>query len=203
MRTFTNTHKNTQGVVTRLVQFLHHDNYDRLQFEAAWALTNIASGTAENTAVVIRYGAVPIFVKFLESKSDEVKEQAIWALGNIAGDSPECRNLVLSHNALMNLLPLCKTTIQTQTQLTLLRNAAWTLSNFCRGKPSPEWKYVQLALKALAIMITSDDQEILQDSCWAFSYLSDIDGNSQTEQQQIQMIISSGTFVFMRCHYLT
>ena len=71
------------GVVTRLIQFLHFEHMARLQFEAAWALTNIASGTAENTAVVIRHGAVPIFVKLLESKSDEVKEQAVWALGTL------------------------------------------------------------------------------------------------------------------------
>jgi len=53
-------------------------------------------------------------------------------------------------------------------------------------------KYVQLALKALAIMITADDDEILQDSCWAFSYLSDIDSNSN-EMQQIGAIINSGS----------
>lgn len=171
------------GVVPRLVQFLHCHDDPTLAFEAAWALTNVASGTSEHARVIIDNGAIPVLVSLMVHPDTVVREQSLWALGNLAGDSPRCRDLVLSYGLIAPLIAQCEAFVLESAQEAaaaeavaapspfgrvagssqshaphptfpaMQRNATWLLSNMCRGKPPPRWALIAPALPVLVQLL--------------------------------------------------
>lgn len=166
------------GVIPILVRLLDSKNI-RLQVEAAWAITNIASGTSEHVSAIINSKAVPSLIRLLHIDNQELQDQCIWALGNITGDSPECRDDVLRQGILIPLLTIMTNILSEKTQVSapsLMSNATWALSNLCRGRPRPDFKQLCDALPVLHELIRTAhkrEKEILVDACWAVAYLAD------------------------------
>ncbi|CAF2745241.1 unnamed protein product [Rotaria sp. Silwood2] len=165
------------------VHYLTYDQYPDLQFEAAWALTNIASGNSHQTQAVADANALPYLLRLLNSPHSNVCEQAVWALGNLIGDGPTLRDHAIELGVIKPLVEF----IQKDIPVSFLRNVTWVIVNLCRHKdPSLSLAAVQEILPALNYLIAYTDITILVDCTWALAYLLDC-GNSM-----IQVIIDSG-----------
>jgi len=171
------------GILPILVECLKSDDNPPLQFEAAWALTNIASGSSEQTQAVVQAGALGLFTQLLQSTQQNVCEQVVWALGNIIGDGPTLRDLAIKHG----VVPLLLNFVDPKVPITFLRNVTWVIVNLCRNKePPPPMETSSLLLPALSVLIHHQDIDVLVDSVWALSYLTDC-GN-----EQIQAVLGVG-----------
>lgn len=160
------------GAIPKLVSLLSRNDSQGLQFEAAWALTNVASGTTHQTRAVVESGATEVMVQLLRSPDANVREQCVWCLGNIAGEGADCRDLILRqpdavNNVLLNIAHPASNSV--------LQNATWTLSNLFRGKPQPELAVLQPAMAAFPHLLQNADPQVVADACWALSYLTDGD----------------------------
>jgi len=90
------------GAMPYLINALdQRNNNASVIFEAAWALTNIAS--TDRTKDVVAAGVVAPLILLLKNDLPTIREQAAWCLGNIAGDCPELRDIVLKAGALEGL----------------------------------------------------------------------------------------------------
>lgn len=147
----------SSGILPILVKCLECHENPALQFEAAWALTNIASGTSAQTNKVVQAGAVPLFLQLLHSPKQNVCEQAVWALGNIIGDGPHLRDYVIELGVVNPLLSFIKPEIP----ISFLRNVTWVIVNLCRNKdpPPPIHTIIEL-LPALNALIHHEDTNV-------------------------------------------
>mmetsp|Transcript_10907 Transcript_10907/g.16477 ORF Transcript_10907/g.16477 Transcript_10907/m.16477 type:complete len:519 (-) Transcript_10907:165-1721(-) len=171
------------GCLPRIIQFLHSGADPKLQFEAAWILTNIASGEHQFTQEVVNHNAIPVLLELFQSPSAEVREQAVWTIGNIAGDCAQFRDQCLEAETLPKLLWLL---YNSESNIQIVRNIVWTISNLCRGKPSPDYSYVSQALPIAVELLSHTDEEVVADAAWAISYISD------ASDDRINMVINSG-----------
>ncbi|VDD94785.1 unnamed protein product [Enterobius vermicularis] len=159
------------GLIAALIRALYVED-EKVQFEAAWALTNIVSGTNEQTMAVVKEGAVEPLVALCSSSNLQVAEQSCWAVANIAGDSVETRDLVLE----AGILEAVDELFSKLNELTVefVRTLAWLHSNLCRHKSrSVDIGVLRVIAPRLKKCLVHEDVFVRQDACWALAYLTD------------------------------
>ena len=186
-------------VIPRLVEIVAtRADAQMLRFEAAWALTNIASGPTAHCNLVLLHGAVPVLVEALKCPFLDVVEQCAWALGNISGDSFEARDECLDASGMMTLVQVWKSTVDANGRVPKVEGGAfnhsfvntltWTLSNFCRAyrgnKPRLEQVAPGLPMVADALAYLHQpnfspvDVEAVSNACWALNHITHISNNA-------------------------
>ena len=189
------------GVAPILVKCMEQTENTRLQFEASWALSNIASGSKENTMYVLQTNAVPLWIQHFSSHDPDVVEQAAWAIGNIAGEGFKCRDYCLECGALNPLLNVITGPIADQ-KLAVMQNSVWALSNLCRFKPCPRLNLVASAIPVVLHLTRNPTPEIVFDALWTLSYISDGPDrvDSILEAGAIPVVIDMMSAPHTRCH---
>ncbi len=171
------------GICTTLNTLLLHP-CDECVFEAAWCITNVASGDSTHTNAVISAETVPVLIAMLQSPNHVVVEQCVWALGNIAGDSSTSRDLCVSKGALENLLPLVECGHERITNsrrelprmtISILRNMVWTLANLVRGRPRIDLVYAQPVVGTISKLLAQVQYKLSSSS---FFYLPSLESHT-------------------------
>ena len=175
------------------------------RLEAAWCLSNIASGTHEQAQHVLP--AVPYLVGFLTGTEPALREQSLWALGNLAGDGPEFRTVLHANGVLVPTAQVYTST----TSITTATTAAWALSNLAKGRDTSALPFLQAnVLTSIVSYIENNSNNInneqdamnkrmlLIESCWLLAYIV------AKEVECVHSILNTtnGTIVSVLCNQL-
>lgn len=158
------------GIVPELIQLLK-DSPAEFQYEALWCLTNIATGTTDQSNSIVVKGGIPSIMVLMDSNIEELKNQAVWTIGNLASDSQKIRDLLIKEKAFDKILII----LQSTSGAKLIKTCTWALSNFCRVKPILPYEYLKKSISSIsrAMLILPTETEFLTDACFVLSFMTE------------------------------
>uniref|UniRef100_A0AAV1TQR2 Importin subunit alpha n=1 Tax=Peronospora matthiolae TaxID=2874970 RepID=A0AAV1TQR2_9STRA len=164
--------------------------------EVLWCLSNIASGSYDETKLVLP--AVPRLVQFLESSNQSLAGHAAWIIGNIAADCREFRQHLIANGV---VAPLVK-------QLSNFKEAAstsaWALSNLARGFETPARPFVEAGIVSVLVKglapprsSASFSDEVVVEVAWLLSFLT------AREEEYLRLMLETGLVEFLLPYFST
>ena len=103
----------------------------------------IASGSAENVALLFDSNAIEPLIKLLSSPSYDVRKETVWIAGNIAGTGSIFQHRLLKAGIWQPLIER----IDAKEPIDLQCKLSWAVCNFLRGtEPLPKLEYVSTLL---------------------------------------------------------
>ena len=170
------------GLLPYFLQFLKSTD-ETQQFESAWIITNLLSGTSEQTAAVLEYDVIIQLLELTNSTSVNVVEQAMWGLGNIAGDCKEYCDQVVEKGFLDAVTKVIDQYENAAGSKALLRTVAWALTSVFRPLNQSSLQSTERLLPYFERLLRNQCDLIRNDSCWAIVYLV------ETSQQHLELIV--------------
>jgi importin subunit alpha-6/7 len=172
------------GALPYMAMCLAYDSHPDLQFQTAWALTNIAS-TCHSQQVFDEPGVVDQSVRLLmTSPGVALREQCAWLLSNMAGDGLVIRNALLANPAFRQAVAQ---SLQNPASLDLLKQVSWLALNLTRLRPTPRRDHVEFLVAPFAHIVSEAmtnpvlyDHDLLPDALWSLVNMShevDADAN--------------------------
>lgn len=180
------------GVTPLFVQFMESHPQLRVRMEAAWCLTNIASGDSRMIDAVVDAGSIPAAIQIMKAAPDceqqdsaetieDLRDQCTWLLSNLAGEGSHIRDIILASDGASALnrwvLELSSEVIPRQS--VFLNNAAWACSNMVRGEVTAYTEeaaplILQAILSILSKFRVGADASAVSDSLWCVCYIARI-----------------------------
>uniref|UniRef100_A0A0N5ALC4 Importin subunit alpha n=1 Tax=Syphacia muris TaxID=451379 RepID=A0A0N5ALC4_9BILA len=170
-------------------------NYENIQRDAAWALTNYACYPHDICVKIIVHGGIAALAKCARVTRGETRDMAIWAIGNIAADCNFCRRKVLYKNFF--LFPVCWSTAL-PTLLDIMNednfiyqqcapNLLWSLSEIFRGGiPLLEPEVLFAILACLNEVLSTDNQLFKTYAALCVSYIA----HDRFDGSQVDVLLS-------------